>query len=92
MSKDVENIEEVEKMFDQALEISERHLAKAVEENPDMEPYIVVAMIEAAVNYAASATSPADVISILNDLIDQMENAAEDDDDDDDDDDEEDEK
>lgn len=81
MSEEIENMEEVEQMFEQALEISERHLNKAVEENPDMEPYIVVAMIEAAVNYAASSTSPADVVSILHDLIEQMEDADDEDED-----------
>ncbi len=41
--------------------------------HPQSAAYIAVAMIEAAVNHAVGLTTPEDVISMLHDLIEQIE-------------------
>lgn len=68
--------QEMEQLFEDALDISDRHLSNALMENEELAPYVAVAMIESAVNQAVDMTSPDDVISILQDLISQIEEDA----------------
>lgn len=62
-----------EAMFDQALDIAEKHLGQGLREGGPLAPYVAVAMIEAAVNQAVTATSAEDVVAMLQDLIEQIE-------------------
>ena len=72
-------------MFDKALEVAEKHLARAMNEGSTLGPYVAVAMIEVAVNAAVDETSHEDVVDMLRDLASQIEEDAEADEDDDDD-------
>ena len=65
---------DTEELFEKALDLADTHLDKALTEAGDLAPYVAVAMIEASVNRAVEATSGEDVISILQDLITQIEN------------------
>lgn len=65
--------DETEELFEKALDLADTHLDKALMAAGEMAPYVAVAMIEAAVNRAVEATSAEDVISILQDLIEQIE-------------------
>lgn len=82
----------MEQMFEKALGISENHLETALREDADLAPYVAVAMIEVAVNHAVDMTSPEDVVSILQDLIGQIESEMDEEDEDGDEDEEEDDK
>lgn len=66
--------EDTEELFEKALDIADTHLEAALTEAGPLAPYVAVAMVEAAVNRAVDATSGDDVISILQDLITQIEN------------------
>lgn len=64
---------DTEELFEKALDLADTHMDQAMAKAGDLAPYVAVAMIEAAVNRAVDATSAEDVISILQDLIQQIE-------------------
>lgn len=65
--------DDAEELFEKALDLADTHLDMALTKAGQLAPYVAVAMIEAAVNRAVEATSGEDVISILEDLISQIE-------------------
>lgn len=65
---------DTEELFEKALDLADTHLDAALTAAGELAPYVAVAMIEASVNRAVEATSGEDVISILHDLITQIEN------------------
>jgi hypothetical protein len=65
-------------LYDKAAEIAIKHLSAALEEGADDQPLVAIMMIEAAVNAAADATSPEDVVRLLRDLVSQIEDDIED--------------
>lgn len=74
MSNDHDEIEDGEDAkFEQALEIAEKHLDKAISEAGQLGPFVAIAMIEAAVNAALDQAADEDVIDMLRDLADQIE-------------------
>mgnify|MGYP001004379555 CR=1 FL=1 len=68
-----EEHDDTEEMFEKALDMADESLDSTLNKAGPLAPYVAVAMIEAAVNRAVDATSPEDVISILQDLIAQIE-------------------
>jgi len=65
--------EQAEALFEEALDLAESHLVKAMQVKADLAPYVAVAMIETAVNHAVEVTSAEDVVAMLHDLIGQIE-------------------
>lgn len=68
-----DNDDETEALFEQALTLSEGSIDTLMQAHPQSAAYIAVAMIEAAVNRAVELTTPEDVISMLQDLIEQID-------------------
>lgn len=68
-----EEHDDTEEMFEKALDMADTSLDSTLTKAGALAPYVAVAMIEAAVNRAVEATSAEDVISILQDLIAQIE-------------------
>lgn len=68
-----DDFEDTEEMFEKALDIAEEHLEQALKKSGPLAPYVSVAMIEAAVNQAVDLTSAEDVLSMLQDLMAQIE-------------------
>jgi len=60
-------------LYDKAAEIADKHLTAALEEGAALDYLVSVMMVEAAVNAAVEATSPEDVVKLLNDLVRQIE-------------------
>lgn len=73
MSQNDNNDDETEALFEQALAHADASLTTLMQAHPQSAAYIAVAMIEAAVNQAVDLTTPEDVISMLQDLIEQIE-------------------
>jgi hypothetical protein len=71
MSEDADH--PMEALYDKAGEIAERHFRAALEEGGAVDYLVAVMMIEIAVNAAADATSPEDVLRLLKDLAQQIE-------------------
>jgi hypothetical protein len=71
MSDDADHPMDV--LYDKAGEIAERHFRAALEEGAAVDYLVAVMMIEVAVNAAAEATSPDDVLRLLRDLAQQIE-------------------
>jgi hypothetical protein len=65
--------EQAEALFDEALDLADAHLVKAMQVKEELAPYVAVAMIETAVNRAVEVTSAQDVVEMLHDLIGQIE-------------------
>ena len=63
-------------MFEKALAIAEKHLKKAIEEGGAIGPYVAVAMIESAANFAVDEVSHEDVIDMLRELANQVDEDA----------------
>lgn len=74
-----------EALFDKALEIADKHLEAAAGEAGPLADYVVVAMIEAAVNRAVDVAGHADIAEMLRDLAGQIEDDMDGDDDEEDD-------
>ena len=75
--------ESAEVLFDKALDVADRHLGEAIKEGGPLSDYVVVAMIEAAVNRAVEVAGHEDIVEMLRDLAQQIEEdmeAGEDDD------------
>jgi hypothetical protein len=70
---------DMEALYDKAGEIAERHLRAALAEGGENDYLVAVMMIEVAVNAAAEATSPEDILRLLKDLAQQIEADVEDD-------------
>lgn len=74
-----------EALFDKALEIADKHLEAASGEAGPLADYVLVAMIEAAVNRAVEVAGHADIAEMLRDLAGQIEDDMENGDDEDED-------
>lgn len=72
-----------EALFDKALEIADKHLEAASSEAGPLADYVLVAMIEAAVNRAVDVAGHADIAEMLRDLAGQIEDDMDSDDEDD---------
>jgi hypothetical protein len=83
--------ESAEVLFDKALDVADRHLGAAMEESGPLADYVVVAMIEAAVNRAVEVAGHDDIVEMLRDLAQQIETDGAEDGDDEESDEEEDE-
>ena len=81
-----------EALFEKALEVADKHLDAAGKEAGPLADYVVVAMIEAAVNRAVDVAGHADIVDMLRDLATQIESDMDDEDEDEDDSDDEDDK
>ncbi len=64
---------EMDKMYDQAAEIAQKHLDMALDEAGPLENLVAIMMVEAAVNAAVDATSREDIVRLLEDLVGQIE-------------------
>lgn len=62
-----------EALFEKALEVADKHLGHATQEGGPLADYIIVAMIEAAVNRAVDVAGHEDIVDMLRDLADQIE-------------------
>jgi hypothetical protein len=62
-----------EALFEKALEIADKHLDAAGTEAGPLADYVVVAMIEAAVNRAVDVAGHEDIVDMLRDLAAQIE-------------------
>lgn len=62
----------VAEAFERALALVERHLDAAEDEAGDLNQFVPVAMIEAAVNRAVDVAGHQDVAALLRDLADQI--------------------
>ncbi len=80
-----------EALFDQALEVADKHLDEALKEGGALADYVTVAMIEAAVNRAVDVAGHEDIAEMLRDLANQIEADMDSDGDDEEDDEDEDE-
>ena len=65
--------ESAEVLFDKALDVADRHLESAMKESGPLADYVVVAMIEAAVNRAVEVAGHDDIVDMLRDLAQQIE-------------------
>ena len=71
MAKETQSPDEA--LYDKAAELAEKHLGLALREAGETEYLVAVMMIEAAVNAAVDLTSPSDIVSLLKDLVRQIE-------------------
>lgn len=62
-----------EALFEKALEIADKHLDAAATSAGPLADYVVVAMIEAAVNRAVDVAGHDDIVDMLRDLASQIE-------------------
>ena len=62
-----------EALFEKALEIADKHLDAAASAAGPLADYVVVAMIEAAVNRAVDVAGHDDIVDMLRDLASQIE-------------------
>ncbi len=69
-----------EALFEKALELADKHLNAAASEAGSLADYVVVAMIETAVNRAVDVAGHADIVDMLRDLATQIESDMDDDD------------
>ncbi len=69
-----------EALFEKALEVADKHLIAAAAEAGPLADYVVVAMIEAAVNRAVDVAGHADIVDMLRDLATQIESDMDDED------------
>jgi len=76
--------ENAEALFDKALEVADRHLDAAIKEAGALGDYVIVGMIEAAVNRGVEVAGHEDIVDMLRDLAQQIENDMENEDADDD--------
>lgn len=70
-----------EALFEKALEVADKHLSAAASEAGPLADYVVVAMIETAVNRAVDVAGHADIVDMLRDLASQIESDMDDEDD-----------
>ncbi len=70
-----------EALFEKALEVADKHLSAAAAEAGPLADYVVVAMIETAVNRAVDVAGHADIVDMLRDLATQIESDMDDEDD-----------
>ncbi len=69
-----------EALFEKALEVADKHLSAAAAEAGPLADYVVVAMIETAVNRAVDVAGHADIVDMLRDLATQIETDMDDED------------
>ena len=70
---------DMDKMYDRAAEIAQKHLDMALKEGGALENLVAIMMVEAAVNAAVDATSREDIVRLLEDLVSQIESDDEED-------------
>ncbi|HRE43851.1 MAG TPA: hypothetical protein PKY87_07750 [Terricaulis sp.] len=67
-----EDDSEIPEGYARALAIAERFLQEAEAEAGELDEYVVLAMLEAAVNRAVDVAGHEDIVAVLRDLADQI--------------------